>query len=246
MKKDKISLAIDGINSKYIQEAELYSTSTVSSRKPSMFKVGIVAAVILCIASGLVAFAGNHYSNWSSLITLDDGTTVEVYEDIPFKVIPKDAPTVNSDKNENPIEMTKSEVEDKLGFAILGFEDATSNDIVYNTHLNKNGSIARIDLYWSDFVRIKDNKMIFATISILSENAEEGYILPFKEGLDATGNKELSNVYELETLNTTTVVYSSDFDGRLNATFVYDNVYYHFTAIGYIETEFVSILQNLK
>lgn len=246
MKKDKISMALNGINSKYVQEAETYFVSKASRKKSTVLKFSIVAAVILCMVSGIVVFAGNHYSNWSSFITFDDGTTVEVYEDIPFKVIPKDAPIVNSDKNENAIEMTKSEVENKLGFAILGIEDATSNDIVYNTLLNKNGSIARVDLYWSDFVRVKDNKMIFATISILSENAEEGYILPFKEGLDATGNKELSNVHELETLNTTTVIYSSDFNSRLNATFVYDNIYYHFTAIGYTETEFVSILQNLK
>lgn len=245
MKKDKISLAIDGINSKYVQEAE-NSERYVSNKKITMLRVGVVAAVILCMVSGLVVFAGNHYSNWSSLIEFDDGTSVEVYEDIPFKAIPKDAPVVNSDKNDNPIEMTRTELESVLGFRILNSVDAMSDNFVYNTFLNKNGSIARVTLFCPDFIQINDSKQIFATISILNENAEEGYILPFKEGLDATGNKEFSKKYDLETLNVVAVVYSSDFDSRLNATFVYDNVYYHFTAIGYSETEFVSVLQNLK
>lgn len=246
MKKNKISLAINGINSQFVREAENYSLTSVSNKKSVVFRVGVVAAVILCMVSGLVAFAGNHYSNWSSLIKFDDGTSVEIYENIPFKAIPKDAPVVNSDQNDNPIEMTRTELENVLGFTILNSLYATNDTFVYNTFLNKNGSIASIVLFWSDFIQVSDSKQIFATISILNEKAEEGYILPFKEGLDATGNKEFSKKYELENLNTLAVVYSSDFDGRLNATFVYDNVYYHFTAIGYTESEFISILQTLK
>ncbi len=246
MKRNKISLAINGIDSQFVKEAEKYSVTSVSNKKSIVFRVSVVAAVILCMASGLVVLAGNHYSNWSSLMKFDDGTSVEVYENIPFKAIPKDAPVVNSDKNDNPIEMTRTELEKALGFTILNSVNVTSDNFVYNTFLNKNGSIASVMLFWPDFIQVNDSKQIFATISILNENAEEGYILPFKEGIDATGNKEFSKKYELENLNISAVVYLSDFDGRLNATFVYDNIYYHFTAIGYTESEFISILQTLK
>ena len=42
------------------------------------------------------------------------------------------------------------------------------------------------------------------------------------------------------------MVYYSDFDNRPNATFIYDNVYYHFIAYDYTEEEFVKILGDLE
>ena len=246
MKKEKISLAMNNIKSQYIQEAENYSLSTKTLKKAHIFKFSIVAAVILCLVSGTVVFAGNHYFNWNSSITFHDGTTVDVSDNIPFKKIPETIPIIDQNKDDKRLQFSHAEIEEMLGFNILSSKNADTDILVYDTYLNKNGSIARVSLYWNDFIRESDSKYIFASISMLNENAEEGYIIPFKEGLDAAGGKEYSNTYYLENLDTSVVIYYSDFDNRPNATFIYDNVYYQFTGYDYTEEEFVKILGELE
>ena len=246
MKKEKISLAMNNIKSQYIQEAENYSLSTKTQKKAHIFKFSIVAAVILCLVSGTVVFAGNHYFNWNSSITFHDGTTVDVSDNIPFKKIPETIPIIDQNKDDKRLQFSHAEIEEMLGFNILSSKNADTDILVYDTYLNKNGSVARVSLYWNDFIRESDSKYIFASISMLNENAEEGYIIPFKEGLDAAGGKEYSNTYYLENLDTSVVIYYSDFDNRPNATFIYDNVYYQFTGYDYTEEEFVKILGELE
>lgn len=250
MKKENISKAIGNMNSKYIIEAENYSASAKKAfgNKSFPLKTFIAACLVICLVVGTVAYAVNEIREWSSSITFEDGTRVDIVENAAFKSIPDTAPKTGRTENElQVIRMTHAEVEEALGFHILNYENATSDSLGYQTHLNKDGSIGRIDLWWAEFLKINENKHMTLSIFMLNQNADEGYVLAFNEGIDAAGGKKLENIVTINSLGTKIIVYKSDsHDNKISITFVYDNVLYQFGGYDFTESEMLSVIEQMK
>lgn len=249
MKRENISKVIGNLNDKHISEAENYtSTAKRYSIKTFFIKVPVAACLILCLLVGTVAYAAYEAYEWSTSILFEDGTRVELVENATFKEIPDSAPkTERTEDGIGTIEMTHAEVEKVLGFNILGYDKATSEEIGYKTMQNKDGTIGRIDLWWADFLEISEEKQMTLHISMLNKGADEGYILAFEEGQDAAGGKKLENVVTLESLDTKIVVYKSgSHDNKITMTFVYDNVLYQFGGFDFTESEMLSVIEQMK
>ena len=147
------------------------------------------------------------------------------------------------------IPMTKSEVEELLGFDILGSELSPESTVFnYDAYVNKaNDNVATVSLWCPNFIKADETKHINYSADILSVEAEEGYILPFIEGKDAMGGKLHIETYKIEALNTNAVIYSAgDAENMLKATIVYNDVYYTISAYEYTLDEFKSILNTLE
>lgn len=225
---------------------------TVNKQKQThrRFKLSYVCsiAVAVCLLSVTVVYAKEikeFFQNWSTSIKLENGTEVKISENNNFKEIPTDAIKVK-ENSESP-KMTFKEVEEMLKFSILKLPENNTNDIYYRTSLNDDGSIGRVDLWIPYFYKENENKNISVSVNMLNKYADEGYVLAFQEGIDATGNKNIENSYQSENLNTNIVVYTNDWsEERLTATFVYDDILYQFIGHNISKDEMISIIETLK
>ena len=86
-----------------------------------------LSAIIVCTLSLTVVYAKEikqFFQNmWSSNIEFKNGKKETIIENGGFKKIPLTAKKV---KNDNRPEMTENEIEDMLGFKILGYDNVTS------------------------------------------------------------------------------------------------------------------------
>lgn len=230
---------------------------TINKRKYNYKKLGYSLGLIVFVftisislvyAKQIVEF----FKSWSASVEFEDGTKVNIVENANFKEISK-----NAIKSENLVSMTHDEIEQSLGFHILDYEHTTSKSMGYSTSLNSNGEIGTVHLWWSSFIDNtngqfgkdgdKTGKVISVDISILNKGAEERYIYPFLEGKDATGEKELDQVYEIKNLNTKAVIYGNNWDKtRITASFVFDDVYYQLISYNYTKEEIIELLEKLK
>ncbi len=250
MKKENISQVIGNINTSHIAEAEYYSTPVKAKirTKPFFMKILVAACLAVCMLVGAVAYAKQDIHKLTPSISFEDGTKVDITENIPFKDIPESAPkNIRTEDHYAMIGMTHAEVEAVLGFDILKYEGVTSERIGYDTLLNNDGTIGRINLWWANFLKISENKCITLSISMLNEGADYGYIDAFVQGIDAAGGKTYKNIVKIESLGVEAVVYTDrSSDEKLAMTFVYDNVYYQFAGYNYTESEMLSIIEQLK
>ena len=251
MKKEVLSAAMSDIDVDFIEEAENYDMSKRKIIKRPLSRMAVAAIVIGCLIFGGVAFAGTTLTDWKSVISFfdDNGnkTDIIVSDEAFFKELPDGLPVPGD--GEPMIPMTRDEVEGLLGFKILDSELSPDSTVFnYDAFANKNdGAVALVDLWVPYFIKESESKNINISVSILSTKAEEGYILPFIEGKDAMGGKLYVDTCELENLSVNTVIYTSDWmPERLTATFVYDNLYYSFTADNYTPEEFLAILNTLE
>lgn len=250
MKRENISKTIGNINSKHIIEAENYSATSkkVFSIKSFFIKAPVAACLIMCLLIGTVAYAAYEAYEWSSSIMFEDGTKVDIVENATFKNIPETAPkTERTEDSIGTIRMTHAEVEKVLGFNILGYDKATSDEMGYKTMQNEDGTIGRIDLWWADFLQESENKYMTLHISMLNKGADEGYVSAFEEGQDAAGGKVLENINIDNSLDTKIIVYKSDsHDNKITITFVYDNILYQFGGFDFTESEMLSVIEQMK
>ena len=250
MKKEELSAAMSDIDIRFIEEAENYNMSKRKIIKRPLSRMAVAAIVIGCLVFGGVAYAGTTLTDWKSVISFfdDKGNEVQVTvsDEAFFKELPDGLPVPGD--GEPMISMTKSEVEELLGFQILYSDLSTENKFYYDANLNsKNDYVATVDLWCPNFIKENETKYISYSIDILSTDAEEGYILPFIEGKDAMGGKLHIETYKIEALNTNAVIYSAvDDENMLKATIVYDDVYYTISAYEYTIGEFKTILNTLE
>ena len=250
MKKEELSAAMSDIDIKFIEEAENYNMRKRKIIKRPLSRMAVAAIVIGCLVFGGVAYAGTTLTDWKSVISFfdDKGNEVQVTvsDEAFFKELPDGLPVPGD--GEPMISMTKSEVEELLGFQILYSDLSTENKFYYDANLNsKNDYVATVDLWCPNFIKENETKYISYSIDILSTDAEEGYILPFIEGKDAMGGKLHIETYKIEALNTNAVIYSAvDDENMLKATIVYDDVYYTISAYEYTIGEFKTILNTLE
>ncbi len=251
MKKEVLSTAMSDIDMKFIDEAENYDMSKRKIIKRPLSRIAVAAIVIGCLLFGGVAYAGTTLTDWKSVISFfdDKGNEVQVTvsDEAFFKELPDGLPVPGD--GEPMIPMTKNEVEELLGFNILGSDLSTESTVFnYNAYANnKDNAVAVVDLWVPNFIKESETKNINMSISILSTKAEEGYILPFIEGKDAMGGKLHIETYKIEALNANAVIYSAgDAENMLKATIVYDDVYYTISAYEYTLDELKTILNTLK
>lgn len=251
MKKEELSAAMSDIDIRFIEEAENYDMSKRKIIKRPLSRMAVAAIVIGCLVFGGVAYAGTTLTDWKSVISFfdDKGNEVQVTvsDEAFFKELPDSLPVPGD--GEPMIAMTKKEVEELLGFYILGSDLSPESTLFnYNAHANhKDNAVAVVGLWVPNFINESETKNINMSVSILSTKAEEGYILPFIEGKDAMGGKLHIETYKIEALNTNAVIYSAvDAENMLKATIVYDDVYYTISAYEYTLDEFKTILNTLE
>ena len=251
MKKEDLSAAMSDIDVRFIDEAENYDMSKRKIIKRPLSRMAVAAIVIGCLVFGGVAYAGTTLTDWKSVISFfdDKGNEVQVTvsDEAFFKELPDGLP-VRGD-GEPMIPMTKNEVEELLGFNILGSDLSTESTVFnYNAYANnKDKAVAVVGLWVPNFIKESETKNINMSISILSTKAEEGYILPFIEGKDAMGGKVHIDTYKIETLDANAVIYSTgDVSELLKATFVYDDVSYTISSYNYTLDELKTILNTLR
>ena len=249
MKNDNITKILSGIKDEYITEAADYKKEKQSSIniKDLFLKAPIAATVVILLLIGTIAYTTASRTNWSSSIMFDDGSTEQIAENAVFKVIPDTAPKTQEGSNMLP--MTIAEVESFLNFDILNYPDSENPTVNYDTHLNKDGSIARVSLWWPRIVTdgTEGGKSINQSVYMLNFGAEEGYVLAFEEGLDAMGHKVLLDKIYLNELDTEALCYTAGDDpDSITVTFVYDNVMYSFSGQGYSLDEIVSVIKELE
>ncbi len=251
MKKEDLSAAMSDIDIRFIEEAENYDMSKRKIIKRPLSRMAVAAIVIGCLVFGGVAYAGTTLTDWKSVISFfdEDGkeTQITVSDEAFFKELPDGLPVPGD--GEPMIPMTKNEIEELLGFEILG-SDLSSESTVYNYDAYSNfgdGNVAVVKLWCPRFIYVSETKMVNMSVSILSTDAEEGYIYPFIEGNDAMGGKVHIDTHKKETLNTNAVIYTAGGEeGMLRATFVYDDIYYTISSYEYTLDELKATLNTLR
>ena len=231
-------------------ERKIFDMTINKEAKPKRFSKLVyisLSVIMICTLSLSVVYAKEikqFFQNiWSSKVEFDNGEKENIIENGVFKQIPTTAKKVEDGSG---IEMSRNEIEDMLGFKILNYDKATSEKMYYDTGLNDDGTIGRIDIWYPKFVYESEENNISLYISMLNENADIGYVSAFQEGLDATGGKVLENTYISDNLGVKVIMYSSNgSDERLTATFCYDNVLYIMNGRKSIEQEMKDIIENL-
>ena len=189
MKKEYIAKILNGINDDYIEEATAYTAEKPKIRniKDLFIKAPLAATIVLLLVVGTIAYTAANRTNWSSSVQFNDGSTAQIIENAMFKEIPDTAP--KTEEYGNMLQMTLAEIEAILGFDILHHNEAENPTINYDTSLNKDGSIARVDLWWPQIFSdgTKSGKRLNQSVYMLNTGAEEGYVLAFAEGIDAMG-----------------------------------------------------------
>ena len=213
--------------------------------KPNSFKRYIGVAATAAAFIFVLSFGVIHADAIKGFIKVKLSMEFEndpiVLSDIAYIEIANDVP-INKENG-----MTLSEVKN-LGFNILVSDLTTSDWIGYGTSLAKN-RIARIDLWYPAFVEYQneENKCIDASMRFLTQYADEAHILPFEGGIDASGGKQIENVYHIKTLDVDAVLYGNDWsDERLTAAFVYENILYTFIGSNISEGEMIGVLESLR
>ena len=249
MKKEDITKVLSGTNDEFITEAAEFikAKKQAVSIKDIFLKAPLAATVVILLLIGTIAYTTANRTNWSSRIRFDNGSTEQIVENAIYKVIPDTAP--KTEEYGNMIPMTISEAEMYLGFNILQYLKAENPTVNYDTSLNKNGKIARVDLWWPRIVTdgTDNGKSINQSVYMLNFGAEEGYVLAFEEGLDAMGHKILLDKIYIDELDTQALCYTAGDDPDcIRVTFVYDNVMYSFTGHGYTLNEMISVIKELE
>lgn len=250
MKKEDLSAAVSNIDVKFLEEAENCDMTKRKVIRRPLSRMAVAAIIIGCLVFGSVAYAGVTLTNWKSAISFFDDkgkeTQITVSDKAFFKELPDGLPVPGD--GEPMIAMMRNEAESLLGFEILGSElSSESIDYNYDAYTNyKNDDIATVSLWCPWFIKESESKHISYNAEILSADAEEGYIYPFIEGKDAGGGKIYQETYTLENLSTDAVIYTYDWDDRIIATFVYDDIYYTLQAFEHSLDEFKDILNTLQ
>ena len=246
MKNENISTVISNIDTKYIMEADAYAgkRKNIDDKKVFFFKAPAAACLLICLLLGTGVYAAYEAFDWSSFLRFENGKQVTVIENASFKKIPESAPKTDDNAS---LEMDYRDVENVLGLNILSYSDVSSNEMYYKTSQNEDGSIGRVDLWCPEFLRESNQKYMTFSIAILNEDADEGYVAAFEEGLNAAGGKELKNVVQNKKLGTEMIVYTDgSYDNKICIAFVHDSIYYQFSGFEYTEEEMLDVIRQME
>lgn len=228
--KEKPSNSLNQETISRMRELNNMGKRTVGFKLNKVAKFATICCCILAVA-GVSTVAYSKISEyWHANVQFSNGDNVQLAEDISFRDLPEDLLALNDGRKSFPW----SDIEEMLGFSLLGAGNVNDGTASYSTFLNDDGSIAVVDL-WIPLYKVYDEEILSTSdeyseyisldIGILNYGADEGYILPFMEGRDAAGEMTFVEKYVPDNLNVEVIIYTStvrDF----NAVFVYDSVYY--------------------
>lgn len=207
------------------------------------FQFASIACLILLIvfvsigvvyAKEIKKFIGS----WSASIFLEDGTKLELTKNSNFKKIPDSI--IKTEYGESAIQTTHGEMEKQLGFKLLNYALISSDVLSYDTGLNEDNSIGRLDIWWADFINEKDKK-VSMHISILNENADKGFIAAFEDAVHPID--KFDKKYKSKNLNVD-VIFSHTND-QIEALFVYDDILYWLVSSDLTEQQLEDIIEKL-
>ena len=215
-----------------------------------------IACTFLCLIVGISVPAYNGYMarKWKSNITFldeygDVKETVEITDEVSCKKIPDTFP-----KEKQKTEMTISEIEELLGFHILDSERNPEGTAAYFLCLNKDGSIARVDVWRANYAEFNGWNSISMNVVILNEGAELEYKLAVEDDVDAMGGKEFVKKIHSDNLDTDIVIYWTSMyneadelvRGQINAIFQHDNMLYMISGSDMGEDDMINFVLELK
>lgn len=213
--------------------------------------VGVIASVSTVAYSAMIKSKNNHYR-----IEMDDDITVDIITSMHYKDLPQDKlPKV--DPGSNLLPMTWDEVENVLGFTLLGGPSETDGKVNYDTYLNKDNSIAAVHLWIPDYKVLGEalyndegyqyySNKINLIIDILDVQAESEYNEPYSS-TDAMGGKEYEETYYIKSLDTEAVLYHPEHnENNVTATFGYDGVYYTLQGFNVTPEKMKEVIENMK
>lgn len=223
------------------------SIKTMNYKVKRVVKLAVVCCCICAVAGMSTVVYSEMVNYWNASMELKDGAErIQFAEDVAFKKIPENA---LKDMGE---ELSWDMAEKSLGFSLLGNGNVDDGTVSHKEYLNDDGSLAVVSLWVSNFKVFGDKlpdedfyqQYITLDIEILNEGADAGYILPFQEGKDAAGEKELITQYFSEELNTEVIIYSSAISD-ISAVFVYDSVYYTLHGWGIDREQMIEAIDSM-
>ena len=233
-----------------MRESNKMNNRKTNIRLGKVAKLAVMSGAIAIVASVTTVTYSAIKKYYSSTIEMDNGQKLELSSEVHYKSIPSDVLKVYSGK-----EMLWDDVKEMLGFSLLGNGGVENGNILYSTYLNDDGTVAVVDLYIPAYKRYGEpsyneegdiyyKSYISMMIDILDVNAEEGYVLPFTEGKDAMGGKELVASYRSEALDTEVIIYTTG--SSLTASIIYDDIYYTLHGYGVTEEQMREAVEELK
>ena len=233
-----------------MRESNKVNKTKTRIKLSKMARFAVICCAIVVVASVTTVTYSAIKNYYSSTIRMDDGQKVELSAEVHYKSIPDGILKVSSNE-----EMQWNDVEAMLGFSLLGNGNVDDGSVVYSTCLNDDETVAVVDLYIPNYKRYDEaaytkdgyayyKSYISLMIDILDADAEEGYVLPFAEGKDAMGGKELVAQYHSEALDTEVIIYKTS--SSIAASLIYDDVYYTLYGYGVTEEQMREAVEELK
>lgn len=241
---------------KNLEESILMKTINKPKRSKN-FKLVYASWTILIIAlcSITIVYADEirEFFKWKTTLSLDDGTKVEISNNNTFKKINPEffefvniSDEIDDETSTQYATINIAKLDKLLGFHILNSYESKLEEINCNINFNKDNTVGIVDLWYSNFIKYNEEKNISMHVRIVNENADEGYILAFEDGIDPTGGKKIVRNYKQKKLDANVIIYTNDWDDtRLSATFVYDNAFYKFTCFNVSIDELIEIIDSL-
>ena len=247
------------LNQETISKMREISDMKNSKRNSKMNKLAKMVAAVACacviVSASTVAYSAIA-QHFKYTIEMDDGVVVEFVSNTQYKDLPQDKLTIKEDGNLIP--MKWSELEDMLGFSLLGGASEYDGNVNYYTSLNKDGSVAVVHLWIPHYKAFGEplyteegdkyyGKIINLSVDILDVNAEKGYVEAFKVGTDAMGGKELAEKYYSKGLDTEVVIYNTNnSEEYVSAVFGYDGAYYSLQGENVSVDEMKEVIEGMK
>lgn len=204
--------------------------------------VSIVCLLLIVFISLGIVYAKDIkevIKGWSASKILDDGTKIEITNNSNFKRIPDSI--IKTEDGNSSIKISHQEMEKELGFKLINYELISSDVMFYNTGLNEDNSVGRLDIWWPEFINEEDKK-VSMHISILNENANDGYIEAFLEGIHPI--KDFDTKYKSNNLNVDVVL--SHTDDEIEALFVYDDILYWLVSPNLTKQQLQELIEKLN
>lgn len=247
------------LNQETISKMREISDMKNSKKNSKINKIAKVVAAVACVCV-IVSASTVAYSaiaqHFKYTVEMDDGVVVEFVSNTQYKDLPQDKLIIKEDGNLIP--MKWSELEDMLGFSLLGGASEYDGNVNYYTSLNEDGSVAVVHLWIPLYKELGEplyteegdkyyGKIINLSVDILDVNAEKGYVEAFKVGTDAMGGKELVEKYHSKSLDTEVVIYNTNnSEEYVSAAFGYDGAYYSLQGDNVSVDEMKEVIEGMK
>ncbi len=226
MKKKRIAKAFAGITvPEDLKKKVMSATVFREKREMKQFRPAVVAIVLaICLGISVSVVYAEEIKEWYISVVLKNGELSNISNGNPFKKIPEDVLKVGM--YEPLVEMSYEEVEKMLESELLKFDEENLPMVYYGTSLNEDGSIGRVELWIPEMKIFSKERDLSMSALIFDEDAFIGLIDPYMQGEDPIAGSEVVEQYDSKGLGVTVALKTYDNAKRLEAAFVYEEVFY--------------------